>query len=261
MESDRLKACTDYFNDNSDHLDGLIVNSSFGYHLDNIDFLKNLRKVRGFILVDELQNTEGLSSIKEVEYLQLERIKTGFDFSEFRCLKVFRGQWDKKCINIASAHKLEALALWGYKAPNGDLAELGKIQQLKKLELTSSSIDSLNGLEQFSRIENLSFHYMPKLRDISALGRMRSILRAIHFENCKNIATYNPLAQCKSIESIQIERSAMIENLSFIEELKELRKLSFVGTKLINLDPKYFLANKLIKIVIGTKGNKIYSTE
>lgn len=259
MESHRLEACTEYFNDHNDEFDGVIVNRSFGYYLDNIDFLKNVKSIRGFILVDELKNTEGLGSIKDVEYLQLERIKTGFDFSEFKNLKVFRGRWGKKYLNMRSARNLQVLSLRGYVTTTNSLVELAQLPHLKELELSSSSINTLDGLDLSKTVNVLSLHYIPKLRDISALGRMKSALKAIHFENCINIESYGSLAECKSLNSIQIEKSAPIESLSFIRELPSLEKLSFVKTRLIDPDSEPYRRNKSIKKVVGTKGDIIYS--
>ena len=255
VESNRLEECINYYNQNIDAFFGVMLSDIGGYKLNNIDFLVELISVRGLIVANEIENMDGLNSLKELEYLQLDKVSQQLDLSLHKSLKNYRGDWNKKIINLTNAKSLSELALWSYKPECGDLSEIALLPNLKKFELVSSPMENLVGIEGSYSIESISFHYMRKLEDISAIGRIKSPLKNIHFENCPKITSYSGLSGCKHLESLDIEKSAVVDNFSFIKDLPKLEKLFFVGTKLMDKSVSPYMTNKSLQKVVDTKGN------
>lgn len=258
VESNRLEDCVAFFNDHEDELFGITVNSFHDYKLDNLEFLWKIRNVRGFALVDELNDVGALESLVHVEYLQLPKLKQRLDFSKYPSLIHFRGHWSSVS-NLTAARDISKLAIWGYKPKSGDMSELSVLPSLTSLELVTCSLSNLNGLSKANKIQHLLLHYLKNLSDISELRSFTSPLMELHFENCPKIDDYSPIGSCELIERLIFERSASVKGFEFLRPLSKLKFLSFVGTKFDD-DPLAELQSDALEKVVDTKGNLLFGT-
>ena len=81
---------------------------------------------------------------------------------------------------------LNHLRLWHIKKEENCLF-LGNLKQLKRLELTwSSLIKNLHGIDSYSLLEGIALRNLGKLENVTALIELK-LLKGIWLEGCKNI--------------------------------------------------------------------------
>lgn len=106
---------------------------------------------------------------------------------------------------------------------------------LNSLVLTQINIQSLEGLGQYKRMENLKINYCSKLTDISALEDCQS-LEVVEFESCKNIRDLTPLTTLKQLKHLKLFKCGEIPSLSFINEIPSLESIIFTETNVLDGD-------------------------
>ena len=85
---------------------------------------------------------------------------------------------------------------------------------MKHLDITSSSIETIDGIENLKNLETIEIHYNSKLSDLSILAECKS-LKKIKLSNLSKVISLNFLANCISLEFISIsDCKNIIENKS-----------------------------------------------
>lgn len=254
VESQRLSECIEYFRTNNFY--GLSVNRYHGYSDDNLDFLSEVKGLKGLVVGEDIEDLELVNTLESLEYLTIDKSKKAIDFKKLSSLRTFKGKWSAKLASIAESTSIENLSLWSFKSKSKDLADLSELNQLTHLSLVSSGIEKLDGLEKLTNLTSLSLHYLSKLSDISSISKLSDNLNVIEFENCKKVESYEPLSGCLSLKSISIEKSASINSLGFATGLEGLTSIYWVGTKL-NCEPSPVIDSLTVEKVIGTNGRFI----
>ena len=257
FERARLSEYINYFNQSVQYF-GVIINRPEGFIESDISFLKELNNLRGLILVDDHFDTSFVNELRSLKCLQINKINSVLDLSLLTSLEEFRGDWDKRIINLYRSVSLKKLYMCGFKPKNSCLTEIGMLPNLKSLELVQGNISALTGIEGFKNLEFLGLYYLRNLVDLSALNGAPSKLEKIHFESCKKISDYSALSHCKSLICLNIEKSAAIDNVSFVHELSNLQQLFFVNTP---MDQNLYgqLVTPSMQKVINTKANCIFN--
>lgn len=119
-----------------------------------------------------------------------------------------------------------------------DLQDMFCSTQLDTLEITTSKIRTLAGIEQSPKMQCLYLQYNRSLHDITDLYNVRSSLRALRIQNCAKIKDFSVLSELYNLEYLYLEGSNQLSNLSFLETMPKL-KTFILGMEVLdgNLQP------------------------
>ena len=125
---------------------------------------------------------------------------------------------------IIELENLEELFLGGdiqFRWNISNLETLGKIKQLKVLDLSNNKVENLNQLKGLSLLEDLSV-YNNEIESIEVLSNLKR-LRKINLTR-NNVKDFSILTKLKNLKSLHIKRntSADFNTISFIQSLEEL---------------------------------------
>ena len=129
VESSRLGDYIAYSKLHKDH--GLTFGRTFGYSLDDLDFLAECPHVKAIHVQDPIPDHTGLYHLKDLKLLITEEPRQQLDFSCFPKLEIYRGTWSPKFINLSGCRKLKHLALWSFKPKSRDLSPIDELINLE----------------------------------------------------------------------------------------------------------------------------------
>lgn len=222
--------------------------------LNFLQGIKNKAAVKAFVLDVELSDAAALEvlyrfenltdlyivcSITKTLSLHLERFKylknlrvygnaelTGLDKIPLKTLMLVQ---NKKPIVISGG--VEELLVYG-----SNKVEYGKdLPELKKLCLTKLNVASLSGMENLKNLEELAITYCPKLTDIHEISNC-SMLRKLEFECVKKIESFTCLSKLKNLKGLILSNCGSVQSLEFINDMAQLKFLSFVDTNITDGD-------------------------
>ena len=194
------------------------VNFSLGSYRQNFTFLSQYPFIRGISVIgsDNIDPTF-LYPLAKLEMLLLgSQVTSRLDLSLLPHLNYCHIIHSKKVINIGSLRSLRQLILTGYHAAN--LEELRALDQLIRLSLINSSINSLNGIQGLSQLETLDLYGLRKLLDLTGLGSLEK-LSVLDFEKC----SVNDLSEIANLAKL---RSFGLHDCKAIPTLKPIAKLT-----------------------------------
>jgi hypothetical protein len=173
---------------------------------------------------------ELIGRMGQLRWLLLSCNPVELDFRKLPQLEELRAAWHSKWAGSIAASSLKTLAISRLPGSFKDLAIFSKMQRLEQLEIVQCQIESLSGVEEISSLRALSVSYAPKLRDISALDSPSILLETVKLESCRNISSYEPLGQVKSLRKLVLTKCSPIPSLQIFSELEKLKFISFVNT-------------------------------
>ena len=194
-------------------------------------------KIENLFLIDCNKN-HSLSFAKKIPKLKSINIHgecPEIDFLDFPNLRDLGATWRKNLFKNTTHSTLESLRLDKYNEE--DVTNLIELTNLRELIIVRSTLKSLIGINNFSKIESIRLSNLIKLTDISSLSGCKAI--SIYIENAKQISSYLPLAECKNLTHLCIHGSAPIPSLDFINALPNLLSFRFINTEIMdgNLHP------------------------
>jgi len=133
----------------------------------------------------DIKDLTALSYLVNLEYIGLQ---TGFtkgpDFKEFEKLTHFFSNWRPKLNTVFDSCGLELLNIVNY--PSEDLKVISGMSRLKKLQLSSRKLTSLNGIESLQSLEFLDLFSCFKLESLEGIEKCLK-LKDVEVESCKKI--------------------------------------------------------------------------
>jgi protein phosphatase 1 regulatory subunit 7 len=234
VDSDRIEEGMNFFNEAK--LDGISISRVHGYKLNDIDFLKDYSNIKHVSISEEIMNIEGIYHLKELTKLIISGKKRKVDFSIFKNLKELITDWSPFFINMDACHKLEKLYIYNYKPDSRCLTEISNVPWLKSLKISQSTITSLRGLKQFSRLEELSFNYCSKLQELCDLEGSDNVITTLLFEKCKSIVNFEYVKKMKNLKVLAFNYCGEIPSIQFIQEMPNIEDFRFVGTNVLDGD-------------------------
>jgi Leucine-rich repeat (LRR) protein len=228
VDSSRLEECAAFYRNNSVEI--LALNSTRGFLLEDIGFLREVPSLRGLVVGPSLRPIDitGIEDLSELRFLQLSDNRQELDLGRFPHLREFRGDWHRK-LRIPEHSELRALHLGGYKPKSKDLRELAELPRLEELDLVKSSIETLVGIDSLPALRKLELSYMRNLTTFESAALLPA-LEWLACERCPKIVDYSCLARAQKLRRVQLNSCAMIASLSFVRDMKALEHLRFVGT-------------------------------
>ncbi|WGO96904.1 hypothetical protein QFX18_12695 [Saccharophagus degradans] len=189
----------------------------------------DLSSFRGKLIFQssEPQNVSWIGGLYSLESLSVRgKIKGKIDFSRMKALRSAEIDWCSSTKSIISSElMLRSLSLNKF---SGLLSDFSVITSKKILTLgLTGSIESLDGIGQFTDLNSISLWNMKKLKDISGI------------------------LECKKLKSFQVETCNSIENLNLLERLVSLEEMFFENRELSSLNQ--FPKENMKKIVLGSQ--------
>ncbi|RPH73521.1 NACHT domain-containing protein, partial [bacterium] len=107
----------------------------------------------------------------------------------------------------------------------------------------SSSINSLDGIQYFSELEEISVTLNSKISDLSPLRNLKK-LKHLNLQGCENIQDIEPLSNLTNIESLNLSACPNIQYITPLSTLKNLKELAITNNVYISdLTPLENLSN------------------
>lgn len=192
---DFLKDCT--------FLEGLDVIS-----VDDFDFgfLQYLSKLKSLGIGTEGVNKIDLSNLKELEYLSID--------------------WRKKVSGIENCKNLKILSVYRYTEM--DLSQFKGLTNLKKLIIKTSSILSIDGINELVNLENITLSNCKKLRSIKALNGLKKV-EELEFNSCRKIEDFSTLVNLPNLKTLYLIDCKHIHSIKFINNFPLLNEFGLLG--------------------------------
>lgn len=162
------------------------------------------------------------------------KVKTSIEYSQINGLKeVFicgKGHNDFEQIDT-----LEKLRIRENKE-HKNLKTISKSKELQKLNILLCSINTLDGIEQFCDLKSLSLEYCRGLSDISALEKIANSLEELNIENCAKIQDFSSLFCLKNLRHLGLRGSNSLANIQFLNEMDNLRVVNISNMNILDGD-------------------------
>jgi Leucine-rich repeat (LRR) protein len=178
-------------------------------------FLRHLTNLRSLSIGESVTNTHEIDLIAQTNLIYL-----GL-------------HWRKNIKGLENCRKLESLMLTEFKEK--DLSVIRKVPTIRELDIRTSSIKEMAGVEDCQSLESVSLGPCRSLLSISALNHHPN-LKSIELEACNKISDYEKLTDLPVLEKLSIT-NCKIPSIQFITHIPSLKKLIMVGgTEVMNGD-------------------------
>jgi len=154
------------------------------------------------------------------------------DLGNFPNLRKIGYEWNRKIINLELCTKLTELYLTKYKSKDKNLHEIGKHLNLKFLSFVHGNLATLEGIENFPKLETLELSYQRNLKSIKDLGKIKDSLIGLNIEGARNIKDYESVAKLKNLKYLSFDKCGEIESLDFINDMPNLEAITFYKTNI-----------------------------
>ncbi len=234
VESDRLAACVAYCN--SQKTPWLHISPYHGYHLQDLDFLRDCEHVTGIHLQGGFASYNGLYQLPRLASLSA-IFPHDIDAAALPALSDFSTDWNRKTdASLFRAGGLQRLWLRGYKPKSRDLVRLEALDKLEDLSVILSPISSVRGIGALPGLKKLELSYCRMLEDISPLAGLAEVLEELEVRSCKKIADLRFITVLQHLRKAILSDNASLPSLAFIQQMPRLEFLSFVGTTILDGD-------------------------
>lgn len=110
------------------------------------------------------------------------------------------------------------------------------MRALEDLELISSNITSLEGIEGLKKLSSLGLFRMRALTDIEAIQNLSENLISLEIEAAKNIQDFSPIGKVRSLVHLALNNCGMIPTIRFIKQLPHLSSMRFWDSTVVDGD-------------------------
>lgn len=231
------------------------VEVTYYYEETQIDFLRECPSIESLSLEGpNVKNVSGLYHLKGLKFLSINDTapSLAIDFSQLTGLEEIYGTLPPKAAAIGSLSNLKKIQIWSYKPKGKDLKEFTELKALEDLELISSNITSLEGIQGLKKLIRLGLFRMRNLADISAIQQLSGNLKDLDIESAKKIADFSLIGKVRSLEDLALNNCGTIPSIRFITQLPLLKGVRFWDSTVedgdvspcLKLDYAYFTNKK-----------------
>jgi hypothetical protein len=211
------------------------------YDKTEIDFLKECTDIEKLTIYSiAVKDFNGLSFLTNLKVLALHlNNSTKLDVGDLSSLEELYGELPARTTGLSRLKNLKRVQIRSYKPRSKTFAELGEIENLEVLHLIQAQIESFEGIGQFKLLQELDLYGLNKLTDIFAIGLLRSSLRKLIMENCKNIQDFEPIRSLENLEYLTLRNCGSMKSIAFTEGLPKLNGFDFTNTNVEDGDLTY----------------------
>ena len=161
-----------------------------------------------------------------------------YDFSGFPNLEILRYLYQKGSCNYSSMTKLKELSLWEYSKKNID--EFLDLHNLEELRFVQSKIDNLNGINHFKKMRSV-FLIANKNLMFDSNTQPNENVKELYIDSCKKIDINIIPRLFPRLEKLTLMKNGEIKELRYLlDNLKYLKELNLMGTKILENDNRYW---------------------
>lgn len=218
------------------NIDNICLNPAFGWEDGTpLEFLKNNDWIKGIDIIGQKCNLTPINYLSKLTYFG--GVGTNYtgrlDFKNLSHLEYLTFNWDqKKFQHFEVLTKLHEVRIWRWSDEGMHMMQ--KLIDLKKIELNySRKLESLQGIENLKSLKRLDIYSAPNLRDINDLGLIKNSITNLNFEHCPKIEDFSVLESLQNLETFVIQKSAPMQSVQFIKNLKNLR-YAYIGTEVLD---------------------------
>ena len=237
IEPAKLADTIKYINKNS--IKSITINPAY-FVVEHLDFLKDIPAIEGLYLLQQFSDLSDIHCLKSLRALTFNKINKPLDFDNFPQLEVLGTDYNKHLINLAGCKKL--FWLWLDKFNHDDIGALKGLSNLSYLNLYSTTIKSLEGIQHLKSLTHLRIITASRLETLNGIS-LENILRVIDIDNAKKLSDYNSIRNAKELDTLFLSRSGNADDLSFIDGLSKLNKI-ILGINILNGDLNPLLSIK-----------------
>lgn len=204
--------------------------------LDDFSMLSRVPELEMLDLLpsDQAPNHISYEPVYEMQKLRMLSPGTVYgerNWTEFDCgrlvsakqLEYFSGA-GKGVKNLNALTGLKSLLLSGLREP--DLREVVGSERLDTMKLLLGKLESLQGLERSKDMKVLSIENCYALRDINALSAVGKSLQGLVIDSCKNIEDFSVLGELRELRRLSLVGTGRVPSLSFLEKMPKLETLT-----------------------------------
>ncbi|MGV8096315.1 MAG: hypothetical protein AB2L24_31050 [Mangrovibacterium sp.] len=238
INSSRIDDCINFLTENN--YKSITVNSFQGYSLKDLNFLDKLKDlVESIVIGENHYDISIINTLHKLRYLGIaDNKKDVIDLSNFPELETLACDFSDRLKGLESANKLRSLTISNYKSKNKNLLGFPALLSLEHLNLVKPDINSLQGIEKFTKLKRLEIYGASKLDDIGDVSNLKS-LEQISIEKSKNIKDYEALKDLSNLKKLMLTESGDIKTLAFVKSLPYLEFISFWGTNVLDGNISY----------------------
>lgn len=204
------------------------------FQISALDYMNRIYKMgenNAELMICDLTPLQNLGELKYLSINTIElpnlKISVNLDAVRFGLLEYYAGEYEYIKSSIRGLKNLKTLWANSFKSKNRDLSELNNLSNLESLYLTSSNIVSLNGIENFVNLKELTLSYNRSLRNIDSLAKVSKSLCCLELEKNKKIEKFDVLKEMNNLIRLELIGDNEIENLNFIGNMPLLKTLIF----------------------------------
>lgn len=188
-------------------------------------------------------------------YGSTEQYISKIDYSKISNLTDLFVGVNKGTLNYNQVKTLKSLRVGSFKGRHCDLTDLFCSEELDTLQLIGCQIVSLDGIEKAPGLQCLYIQHNRRLKNISALYKVRKTLKALRIENCPKIEDCSVLGELERLELLELSGSNTLPNLNFLKSMRRLKTFVFN----LNVLDGDLSACKRLSYVYSEKDRKHYN--
>lgn len=233
--------------------------------LDRLDCLADFGGITR-LHVMLLEHRVDLSPLKQhastlLEYFCNDELNPLNDAKDFEVLQSISQPWDARLDLGAASASLRALFLDRYAPAEKDLSRLPEAPHLKELGLLRPSVTHLAQLDRFPRLETLRLTMARSLTSVAALSGCAA-LKSLEVEGARKVQDLPAtLADCRGLERLVLTNVAELQDVRFVEQMPALRRLTLIGTPIIDGDMTPLIDHPRLEHVVLTHGKHFSHNE
>ena len=135
-------------------------------------------------------------------------------------------------LNVSGVEALKVLSIGPRFFKKNDLRGTFQFSHLISLILCQTRLVSLDGIEDAANLKRLTLVYNSKMQNISALESVKDSLVWLEIDACGGIKDYSVLQRLHCLEYLELGESAVLPNLSFVNNMPNLKHFVFRGKAL-----------------------------
>jgi hypothetical protein len=238
------------------------LNDRVGWSGADISFVPAIPGIHGVDLISEkVTDVSPVFEIGGLKALSLFcRAKVAGDFLKLRKLQSVGLQWRPVYRSLFGLKSLRRINVLGF--PHIDLTCWEQNKRATFLSFSSSSLQSLAGIERFPSVKTLHLYRCRKLKSLEALADSPSI-QVMHLSQCSGVDDLAPIARLSELRILEIEDCHTIRSVAPLAQCKKLQRLQIAGNTIVtdgDFSPLRNLA-ELKDVLLAHRKHYLYRAE
>jgi hypothetical protein len=206
----------------------LRLSSGAGWSGSDISFIKDLHFLEGIEVFNfNVNDVSPIFDLSQLRYVGLQcKFKSPTRFRALGRLEICKIFWDGRASDLLGCPTLRHLNVVNF--PYVDLASLALLGQMRKLQIASKKLTSLESVSELPHLEVFDASDCPKLADLEPLGRCNKLV-ALELDACRRIGRLPGAISNTQVESIALTDCGNIASLRPLAGCDSLKRLKFVG--------------------------------